>query len=237
LNQTKILAALKTIPLFEELDEASLHEVVRLTRHRAYPANSVLFHDGDSGHILYIILSGQVHLEKVSAAGETVYLAGRGRGDHFGELSLLDGGPRMATACTLTACECLTVEREAFQRCLLNAPAVALQVMVSLAKRLREAAADLEAVQGLDVMGRMCKALLELLAASSGEADPEAGSADSGAGVVLQITHQELADRIGTTRESVTRALGSLRKTGLVRTNGRTLILLDLAALRRRCAL
>ena len=72
-------------------------------------------------------------------------------------------------------------------------------------------------------MGRLCKALLELLAADS-------DSADSQAGIALQTTHQELADRVGTTRESVTRALGSLRKTGLVRTSGRTLILLDLAA-------
>ena len=153
MDQAQIASALKTVPLFQELDEPSLHAVARLTRHHAYPANSVLFHDGDSGHVLYLILSGQVRLEKVSASGETVYLAGRGQGDHFGELSLLDGGPRMATACTLTACECLTIEREAFQRCLLSAPSVALQVMVSLAQRLREAAGDLEAVQGLDVMG------------------------------------------------------------------------------------
>ena len=220
MDQTHIAAALKTVPLFQELDELGLHEVARLTRHRAYPAGSTLFHDGDSGHILYIILSGQVRLEKVSAAGETLYLAGRGQGDHFGELSLLDGGPRMATACTQTACECLTIEREAFQHCLLSAPAVALQVMVSLAKRLREAADDLEAVQGLDVMGRLCRALLEM---------------DAG-GDTLQLTHQDLADRIGATRESVTRALGSLRKTGLIRTSGHALVLLDPAALRRRCA-
>ena len=75
-----------------------------------------------------------------------------------------------------------------------------------------------------------------LWAAVQGAAGHHAVNADPKAGVALQITHQDLADRIGTTRESVTRALGSLRKTGLLRTSGRTLVLLDLDALRRRCA-
>lgn len=127
----------------------------------------MLFHDGDPGHVLYVILSGQVRLEGTGANGETVYLASRGRGDHFGELSLLD----------ISRTSCRT---------------------------------------------------------SSGKADPNASGAKAQAGVALQITHQELADRIGTTRESVTRALGSLRKTGLIQTSGRTLVPLDLAALRRR---
>lgn len=221
-DHAQISTALQTVPLFQELDEPNRHALAQQTRHRTYPADTALFHDGDSGHILYVILSGQVRLEKVSPNGETVYLATRGPGSHFGELSLLDGGPRMATAFTLTACECLTIEEDAFRRCLLNTPPVALKIMVSLAGRLREAADDLGAVQGLDVTGRLCRALLDMHAAA--------------AGAPLHITHQELADRIGTTRESVTRALGSLRKTGLIRASGHSLLLLNTDALRRRSA-
>ena len=232
MTQAEVASLLNAVPLFQELDEPSLFEMARLTRHRSYPPSSVLFHAGDSGHTLYVILAGRVRVEKISAAGETVHLADRGRGDHFGELSLLDGSPRMATVCTITECECLTIEREAFQRCLLGAPSVALQVMIVLARRLREAADDLEGVQALDVLGRLCKALLELAPIG-----PEGTAPGESAGVLLRITHQELADRVGATRESVTRAIGSLRKTGLVRTEGRTLILLKLDALRRHCAL
>ena len=181
--------------------------------------------------MLYVILAGQVRIEKVGASGDTVHLAYRGAGDHFGELALLDGKPRMASALTVGECRCLTIEREAFRRCLAGAPSLALAIMAALAERLREAADDLEGAQELDVLGRLCKALLELAA------DHGQKAADGPVKIARRITHQEMADRIGATRESVTRALAGLRQTGLIHTSGRTLVLLDLAALRRRSAL
>ena len=220
MNQAQIASALKEIPLFRGLDEPVLGKVASVLRPRIYPARTALFHAGDPGHLLYVLVSGQVRIEKISASGETVHLAYRGPGDYFGELALLDGKPRMASAVTLAECVCLTMEREAFQRCLRDAPSVASHSMATLAERLREAADALEDVQGLDVLGRLCKALLELA--------PD--------GSPKRITHQQLADRIGATRESVTRALSGLRKTGLVRTDGSRLTVLDPEALRRRCA-
>ena len=190
-----------------------------LAQHRTYPPQTALFHAGDPGHMLYIILTGQVRIEKVSGSGEMVHLAYRGQGDHFGELALLNGKPRMASAVTMSECVCLTIERQAFQQCLRRDSSIASQIIATLAERLREAADALESVQGLDVLGRLCKALLELA--------PE--------GSPKRITHQQLADRIGAPQESVTRALSSLRKTGLVRTSGSSLTLLDPEALRRRC--
>ena len=236
MNQTQIMSALRDVPLFQELDEPALQEVASLTRHRAYLPQTALFHAGDPGHMLYIIVTGQVRIEKVSASGEMIHLASRGRGDHFGELALLDGKPRMASVVTVSDCVCLTIEREAFQQCLRNAPSVSSQIMATLAERLREAADALEAVQELDVLGRLCKALLELTPDYGPNIDG-ASNADRGtAEITLRITHQQLGDRIGATRESVTRALSGLRKTGLVRTRGSSLTLLDPEALRRRCA-
>ena len=230
MNQAEIMSAMRVVPLFRELDETALQAIAHLTRERTYPSDSALFHVGDPGHMLYVILEGQVRIEKDSASGETIHLAYRGRGDHFGELALLDGNPRMASAVTVGECRCLTIEREAFRECLVNTPSLALPLLAALAERLREAADDLEGVQELDVLGRLCKALLEL-AVDCGQ--------DDGSGTIKiarHITHQELAGRIGATRESVTRALSSLRRTGLVSTTGRTLSLLDLEALRRRSA-
>ncbi len=230
MNQAQIVSALKVVPLFQELDEPALREMASLTRHRTYPPHTALFHAGEPGHMLYVIVAGQVRIEKVSASGEMIHLAYRGRGDHFGELALLDGKPRMASAVTVSECVCLTIERAAFQHCLRDAPSVASQIMATLAERLREAADALESAQELDVLGRLCKALLELA--------PDRGpNADRGpAEITLRITHQELADRIGATRESVTRALSGLRKTGLIHTSGSSLTLLDPQALRHRCA-
>ncbi len=183
MNQAEVASALKNVPLFQELDEPNLQVVARLTRHHTYPPNRALFHAGDSGHTLYVILSGRVRIEKISASGETIHLAYRGPGDHFGELSLLDDSPRMATVCTVTECECLTVERDAFRQCLLHAPAVALQVMVFLAKRLREAASDLEDVRAWTCWGGYARRCWNF--------PHKAGRPAS----ALQITHQELADR------------------------------------------
>ena len=219
MNQTQIVSALREMPLFRGLDAAALEEMAALLRPRTYPAQTALFHAGDPGHLLYLVVAGQVRIERISAAGETIHLAYRGRTDYFGELALLDDKPRMASATTVSECVCLTMDREAFQQCLRSTPSMASHVVTTLAERLREAADDLESVQGLDVLGRLCKALLEM----SPDGSPR------------RITHQQLADRIGATRESVTRALSGLRKTGLVRTDGSSLTLLDPEALRRRC--
>ena len=152
MNQAQIVSALKNIPLFSGLDERALQEMASLTRHRAYPPQTALFHAGDPGHMLYLIVTGQVRIEKVSASGEIIHLAYRGRGDHFGELALLDGKPRMASAVTVSECVCLTIEREAFQQYLRSDSSVSFQIMATLAERLREAADALEGVQELDVL-------------------------------------------------------------------------------------
>ena len=219
MNQTQIVSALQEMPLFLGLDEPALQEMAALLRPRTYPAQTALFHAGDPGHLLYVVVAGRVRIEKVSAGGETIHLAYRGRADYFGELALLDDKPRMASATTVSECLCLTMDREAFRRCLSDTPSMASHVVRTLAERLREAAGALEAVQGLDVLGRLCQALLEV----------------ASDGAPRRVTHQQLADRIGATRESVTRALSSLRKTGLVRTEGSRLTLLDPESLRRRC--
>jgi len=230
MNQAQIVSALRNIPLFLGLDEPALQEMASLTRHRAYLPQTALFHAGDPGHMLYIIVAGQVRIERASASGDMIHLAYRGRGDHFGELALLDGKPRMASAVTVSECVCLTIEREAFQQYLRSASSVSFQIMATLAERLREAADALESVQELDVLGRLCKALLELAPGCGPNMD------SSPVEITLRVTHQRLGDRIGATRESVTRALSGLRKSGLVRTSGSVLTLLDLDALRRRCA-
>ena len=228
MNQTQLLSALRAVSLFRGLDEAALQEMTSFARLRTYPPQTALFHADDPGHMLYVIVSGQVRIEKVSPLGETVHLAYRGRDDYFGELALLDGKPRMASATTVSECLCLTMEREAFQQCLRSSPAMAFHLMATLAERLREAAAALESIQSLDVLGRLCKGLLELAPDDSSDKGPVKRT--------VRITHQEIADRIGTTRESVTRALSGLRKTGLIQTSGSRLTLLDPEALRRRCA-
>ncbi len=167
-----IVAHLRQVPYFLEFNEESLLTLARSCRLRHFKAKEALFHEGDPGQILYIVLSGRVNISKVAASGDTVYIAQRGPGEMIGEMALLDGKPRSADAVTDTACELLMLDRSEFLRCLERSPKMALAIIVSLAARLREAVGQLEGYRSMDVMGRLSAFLLDI-ARTHGSADPE----------------------------------------------------------------
>ncbi|HLV81490.1 MAG TPA: Crp/Fnr family transcriptional regulator [Chthonomonadaceae bacterium] len=220
-------ALLRQVSFFAELDEALLQQLAGHTRRRKYPAKEPLFRQGDPGYTLYIVLSGRVQIETMTASGETVHIANRGPGEHFGELALIDGKPRMADAVTASPCELLMLDRTEFIRCVEASPRIALGVMASLAERLRQAADHLASRQELDVLGRVSEALLGL-AAAHGVAEPSGGKR-----IAVPITRQQLAEQTGTTRESVSRALSSLKAVQALDTDGRQLIVLNEKKLRQ----
>ncbi|MDQ2686450.1 MAG: Crp/Fnr family transcriptional regulator [Armatimonadota bacterium] len=221
---------LRQVSFFGRLDAAMLEQIAGRARRRRFGAHEALFHEGDPGQTLYVIVSGSVAIQKTSAAGQTIHVAERGAGEHFGELALIDGRPRMADAVTVTACDLLMLDREEFVHCIETSPPIALAVMASLAERLREAADGLEERRSLDVLGRLAQTLLALAEGQGTPPEP------SGAlRLELALSRQELADRVGTTRESVSRALGRLGQLGAVRVEGRSRFFLDPAKLRRYC--
>src|SRR5688572_28366791 len=97
---------IRNVPLFAELREDALEALSRRCRVRMFGPHEAIFHQGDSGHCLYAIVSGHVSIQRV-VSGETVRIALRGPGDAFGELSLIDGKPRMADAVTVGAAKIL----------------------------------------------------------------------------------------------------------------------------------
>jgi len=218
---------LRKIPLFAGLDAESLQALAGRCRRRHFRDNEALFHEGDAGHTLYLIIAGRVNIQTVLPSGEVVHLAQRGPGEHFGELSLIDGKPRMADAVTAEPSDLLMLDRESFIRCVEESPKIALCVMAALAERLRQAGDLLESQKGLDVLGRLSEVLLEL-ARAHGTADPSGGTR-----IATRITQQEIAERIGTTRESVNRALTGLKNVGALRFEGRTMIVTSLSKLRQ----
>lgn len=224
------VALLQKIPLFAGLDAPSLQALAAQCRRRRFRAGEALFHEGDAGHTLYLIVSGRINIQTVLPSGEIVHLAQRGPGEHFGELSLIDGKPRMADAMTAEASDLLMLDRSAFIRCVEQSPQIALSIMAELADRLRQAGDQLESHKGLDVLGRLSEAILEL-AKSHGTAAPSGGTR-----IGVRVTQQEIADQIGATRESVNRALTSLKRVGAIRFEGRTMIVTSLNKLRQYCA-
>jgi CRP/FNR family cyclic AMP-dependent transcriptional regulator len=227
-----LLPRLRSVPLFAGLSDAELEALLARMRRRSYRAGVTLFVHGDEGDRLYVILSGTVQVQRETGAGHTVHLGLRGPGDHFGEMALLDeDGQRMADAVTASPCELLTLDRGGFREYLRSSPEFAQAIITLLARRLREAADQMESRRELDVTGRLAEALLQMR-------DTE-GEAASGTAVRLTKprTHQQLAEIVGATRESVTRALDDLRAIKAIRTEGRptVIVITDPAVLERRC--
>jgi len=219
--------ALRGVPLFAGLTTAALESLAQRSRRREVESGQTLFLKGEQGTTLFVILSGTVSIQTSTSDGDVVHLAVRGPGEHFGEMSLIDGKPRMAGAITAEDCELLILERDEFQRCLRESPEIATAVMSTLADRLREAAEQHESRQELSVPGRLSELLLDL--AESHGVD----EANGGTRILLRLTQYDMADRIGASREAVNRALSGLRDTGAIRTDGRTIIVMDLPKLRR----
>ena len=223
------LDLLRQVPLFARLDDSLLGQLISCTRRRRVRADVSLFLMGEPGQTLFIVVSGTVRIERPTTAGRTVHLAQRGSGEHFGEMALLDDKPRMADAVTASVCELLMLDRADFLRCLHQSPQIAVAVMASLADRLREAADHQESYQNQDVLGRLAEALVvQVESLTEGQKNTHRN---------LQVSYhrQKLAEQIGTTPESVSRAITSLCDSRIAQKVGRnTLHILNFTKLRER---
>ena len=222
-----LTALLKRVLIFSDLEDADLLDLARNCQKRKFRAGEAIFHEGDPGHTLYIICAGRVNVQIETGDGETVHIAHRGPGEHFGEMALIDGKPRMADVVTAEPTELLSLHRDAFIGCIEKRPKIALRVMAALADRLREAADHFGNFQELDVLGRVSKALWERLKTG---AAPEPGG---GFRLNAKVTQQQLAAEVAATRESVNRALANLKETGVLCPNTRDIVILDEKRLRQ----
>jgi CRP-like cAMP-binding protein len=217
--------ALRSVPLFACVDAATLSALSARCRRRTFPPRTALFHEGDPGHTLYLVLSGHVNVQAVNEAdGAPVHIARRGPGEHFGELSLLDGGRRSTDAVVGSEpAELLLLDRDAFLEVMREHPGLAQNIIAALTARLREATRATLEHQTCDVTGRLARLLLDAAA--------EQGSTDGG--VRLTATQAEIATRIGARRETVSRALARLKASGAARPDGKGAWKLDRAKLER----
>jgi len=223
-----LIGLLRRTPLFADLDGDALRLLAGRCQRHAFPARWTLIYQDRPGDALYLIVAGRVRVEKITPSLSAVHLATRGPGDHFGEMALLDEKPRVANVTTETECDLLVLRREDFLRCLVTSPELALGIIGSLVTRLRQAAEQSATSETLDVMGRLAVFLLE--AASNGIKEPD------GSGIRLaRVTDEEIAERIGATRESVNRRLSRLKDMGIVRRAGRDLVVVKRQKLRDLC--
>jgi CRP/FNR family transcriptional regulator, cyclic AMP receptor protein len=196
---------------------------------RRFQPGTAIFHQQGVADRVLVILDGCVKLSRLSEDGKEVILAIRGPGDLIGEMSAIDGRPRSATATALDPVEALGVAVPDFIAYLERHPRVALVVLRMLGARLRESDAMRVELSAQDSMGRVAARIVELC---------ERFGDDVGAGVQidLPISQEELAGWTGCSRDSVVKALHSMRGLGWLETGRRRITVLSLEDLRRRAA-
>jgi CRP/FNR family cyclic AMP-dependent transcriptional regulator len=225
LSGRPLVASLARIPFFAGLEGDALERVAAGTRTRRFRRGEVIFHAGDPGDALFVIVSGEVKISVPSESGEEAILTTLHEGDVFGELALLDGAPRSASAAALVATETVVLPRERFRELVATEPAIRDALLASLAGELRRLTTHVEELHFLDMTGRLAARLVRLAG--------ESGSPHLDGSIHLRasLTQAELASMVGCTRQSVNKLLGQFSDAGLVRLDREGIAVTDLPGL------
>lgn len=209
------------IALFASLSASEALALSQRAVERRFAAGEMLFWEGEPCAGIFLILEGSVKIFKTSAAGREMTLSMETAPSTVAELPLFDGGPYPASVRAVGPVATLFINKADFQQVCRQNPEVALKILAVVGRRLRHLVGVVESIAFGSVTGRLARLLLE--AASQGGGDE----------FDLPVTHQELASRLGTVREVVSRNLARFRAEGIVRIDDRRVHILDRAALER----
>lgn len=199
---------LQRSPLFRGLSPELFGTVAALAVQRAFRAGEMVFSQGDAGDALYAVVTGRVRISAGTADGREVFLNIMEPGDTFGEIALLDGGTRTASATAMVDSELVTVGRDPLFDLLRREPRVAIELLRLCGERLRWTSGLLEDAALLDAPARLAKRLLSL-----GELH---GEPADGGGFRLRISQEDLAGFLGVTRQAVNQQLQAWKAKGWV---------------------
>ena len=213
---------LATVPLFNGLDRGELEKFAEVTREKSYPKGSVILFEDDPGDSLFVVREGRVKVVLIGEDGREVILGVLGVGEYFGELSLIDDRPRSAHVIAMEDSNLLVLRREDFRNRVESSPRVAWSLLTELSRRLRRADDKIGGLVLLDVPGRIARLLLDL-------------AEESGANAIEKtLTHQTIAQMIGASRETVSRAMKDFQDAGWITVERRRIAIADRAALEQR---
>ncbi len=200
---------LRALPLFSNLDDKELREISRFAYEKKVKKGNVIFSQGEQGSTLYLIIKGRVKVVLIGESGKELVLAILKKGDFLGEMSIIEDEVRSATAIALEPTVFLTIDKENFINFLIKDPRAMLGVLKELSKRLRNADEKIGELAFQNVYERVIS-YLNALAKTRGVKEKE------GIFVSELPTKKEIADCIGSTRESVSRVLNDLHRKGLI---------------------
>lgn len=207
---------LENVLLFEELGKTELDALSSHAVTRVFPKNSVIINEGDISSALYVVVSGKVKTYLSDDKGNEVVLNTHGPGDYFGEMGLFDDAPRSASVVTLEKSTLSLISKSDFEECLRSNPKIALHVIRGVIRRLRTASENVRSLALLDVYGRVARLFLQLAEQHDGQ-------------LVIneKLTQQDIADRVGSSREMVSRILKDLKTGGYIQIEDRRITIME----------
>jgi CRP-like cAMP-binding protein len=225
-EEKKILAILRKVPVLADCSADDLGRLLTGAKIASYRPRQVIYLPGDRSHGVHFLSNGRVKISKVTRDGKELTLAYRTTGDFFGEACLLEGGPREEMAEAMEASTTVEVDYNDLARVFARNAHVAHQVARATIARRRELEAKIEQLVFKDVGSKLAELLLRL-GSEHGIENKRGGLA-----LGLKITHQEMANLIGSTRETVSLTLSQFKRKGFIETEGRRVILADRESLR-----
>lgn len=201
-------------PLFSELSPENLKLIADHGVVRQFSKNTVLITENDDSDSLYVIHSGKVKVFLSDESGKEFILNIHGPGEYFGELAMIDNSPRSASVITLEPCKMSVVPRSEFKNCLAENPEIAYELIRSLSGRVKALTESARNLALLDVYGRVARTLLNM-------------AEDKGDEQVIEqrLTHQDIANLVGASREMVSRIMKDLTAGGYVETRDRKIVI------------
>lgn len=213
--------ALRRIPLFAPLSDAELNALAQRGVEKRYRAGDELFREGEECDGIHILVEGSVKIFKLSSSGREMTIAVETAPSTVAELPLFDGGPYPASVAAITDVVSILLYKRDFYQVCRQFPDVSLKMLAVLGRRLRQLVYTIESITFGSVRQRMARLLLELSTQFGSES------------FSLPATHQELASRLGTVREVVSRNLGRFQAEKLIRVSERQITILDRERLER----
>ena len=211
---------LQSVSIFWDLDEDELGHIADKMVAKHFENGNYIFLEDSEGEQCFFVLEGSVKVTRLSKDGREVILAMLNEGDFFGEMSLLDGESRSANVIALEKTKVLTLDRNDFIEVVNDYPQIAVQLLKELARRLRKSDRQIASLSLSDAEKRIALCVIRF-------ADEQGVIQNGKVSIPKTPIQQDIANMAGTSRETVSRALGLLEKEDLIERNGRELMILD----------
>ena len=205
---------LQNVPLFTGLNEEELANIEQHAVTRNFAKRTVLINEGDQTNSLYVVLTGKVKIYCGDEHGKEIIIATLGPGDYFGEVALIDDAERSASVMTLEDSSFLVISKEAFKAALSQYPEIAIRLIQEFTSRFRNMTDNIKNLALLDVYGRVAKTLLNMA-----EEDEDQ--------LVIheKLTQQDIANRVGASREMVAKIMKDLTTGGYIEAHDKEIVI------------